>query len=338
MTEKGRFIDPFRPQERILSGIQKNGGWVNSHSHPDRSYTLTPENYHLGNNMLQEKWALNDDIKKNSTVEDYYSRIARTVESQIEQGVQAMGAFIDFDDLTKDKAFRAAERVRNEYKNDIKLVFINQVLQGVLDPVPHRWLLEAAQYVDIIGGLPGKDKGREKDHVETIMQVAKDEGKMLHVHVDQLNTFGEKETELLADRTVALGMQSRVVAVHGISIAAHPEAYRKELYKRMREAGLMVVCCPTAWIDSPRREDLAVTHNSIAPVEELVREGIVVALGTDNIHDIYKPYSDGHMWTELRVLLEACRYYDVEGLIKIASTNGLKTLGLELSDLREEAA
>lgn len=207
-----------------------------------------------------------------------------------------------------------------------------------MDPGPHRWLLEAAQYVDIIGGLPGKDEGREKDHTDTVMQVAKDEGKMLHVHVDQLNKFGERETELLADRTIALGMQGRVVAIHGISIAAHPEAYRKKLYKKMREAGLMIVCCPTAWIDSPRREDLAVTHNSITPVEELVREGIIIALGTDNIHDIYKPFSDGDMWTELRVLLEACRYYDIEELIKIGSINGLKVLGLDPSEAKTKAA
>ncbi len=338
MAENGRLLNPFDPKNRILSGIRKNGGWVNAHSHPDRSFSLNPQNYDLTNKALQEKWFLNDEYKRNSTVESYYSHIARTVEHMISQGVQAMGAFIDIDEVSRDHAIKAAHRVREEYRGEIKLVFINQVLKGVLDPEAKRWFLEGSQSVDIIGGLPGKDKDREKDHIEMGLETAKSQGKMYHVHVDQLNASNEKETELLADRTIALGMQGKVVAVHGISIAAHPEEDRKWLYQRMREAGLMVVCCPSAWIDSQRREDLAVTHNSIVPVEELMREGIPVALGTDNINDIYKPFSDGDMWTELRFLLESCRYYDIENLINIGSVNGLKTLGLETPSVKIEAA
>ena len=58
-------------------------------------------------------------------------------------------------------------------------------------------------------------------------------------------------------------------------------------------------------------------------------EGIIVGLGTDNIYDLYKPFNDGDMWIELRVLLEACRFYDIDALVEIATTNGLKTLGIE---------
>jgi hypothetical protein len=34
------------------------------------------------------------------------------------------------------------------------------------------------------------------------------------------------------------------------------------------------------------------------------------------------------MWTELRFLLESQRIYDLDDLAEIATTNGLKTLGL----------
>jgi cytosine/adenosine deaminase-related metal-dependent hydrolase len=63
-------------------------------------------------------------------------------------------------------------------------------------------------------------------------------------------------------------------------------------------------------------------------VDELVPQGITVAFGTDNICDIYKPFSDGNLWTEMRVMLEACHFYDVENLAKIATINGLKALGI----------
>lgn len=161
------------------------------------------------------------------------------------------------------------------------------------------------------------------------MDTAKKMNKMTHIHVDQLNTAVEKETELLVKKTVEHGMQGKVVAVHGISIAAQPKAYRLDLYKKMVDAGVMLVSCPFAWIDGSRTDELAPIHNSIAPVDEMMPAGVVVAVGTDNIHDIYLPFSSGSMWDELHLLYAACRYSDIDGLVKIATENGRKVLGLK---------
>ena len=152
--------------------------------------------------------------------------------------------------------------------------------------------------------------------------------KRLHVHVDQLNTVSEKETELLARKTMQHGLEGKVTAIHSISLACHAKPYREEIYKMSKDAGLSFISCPSAWIDHPRREDLAPIHNAITPVDELIEHDLVVALGTDNINDVYKPYCDGDMMFELRLLLEACKIYDEETLIKIATNNGRKVLGL----------
>ena len=64
-------------------------------------------------------------------------------------------------------------------------------------------------------------------------------------------------------------------------------------------------------------------------MDELVQNDLVVAIGSDNIMDVYKPYCDGDMIFELRMLLEACKIYDEEHLVKIATTNGRKVLGLK---------
>ena len=73
---------------------------------------------------------------------------------------------------------------------------------------------------------------------------------------------------------------------------------------------------------------MAPIHNAITPVDELLEHDLVVAIGSDNIHDVYKPFADGDMMFELRLLLEACKIYDVDQLVKIATTNGKKVLGL----------
>ncbi|HOA12206.1 MAG TPA: amidohydrolase family protein [Candidatus Woesebacteria bacterium] len=314
----------------VLEKIKDNGGWVNAHSHLDRAYTITDQDLALSNQHLQQKWELVDELKKRSTVAQIYDRMAFALEKQLAQGVTALGTFIDVDDVIKDKATQAAARLKENYQTAIDLVFINQTLKGVLDAKARKWLEEALNFVDIIGGLPARDAGREDEHLDVLFSLAKQHKKMVHVHVDQLNTVREKETELLIKKTREHKLQGQVVAVHSVSLAAQPIEYRQKIYQQLQQQQLMVIVCPTAWIDSRRSEELMVSHNAIAPVEELVAAQIPVALGTDNIADIYKPFSDGEMWTELRFLLEACHFYDIDALVKIATVNGRKVLGLSI--------
>ncbi|NCN45817.1 MAG: hypothetical protein COU63_01895 [Candidatus Pacebacteria bacterium CG10_big_fil_rev_8_21_14_0_10_36_11] len=321
--------DSWNIKKILLAEIEKQGGWVNAHSHLDRAYTITPTTLKLGNEHLHKKWEIVDQIKKSSTVDQIYDRMAFAVEQQLSQGVSVIGSFIDVDAVIKDKSIKAATKVREKYKKDLKLVFINQALKGVIEPEARKWFEEGAQFVDIIGGLPGKDAGKEAQHLDILFETAKKHKKMVHVHVDQLNTKEEKETELLIKKTIEHNLIGKVVAIHGISLAAHPLVYRKKIYQQMQQNKIMLIACPTAWIDSRRSEEISVTHNSIAPVEELIKENITVAIGTDNIADVYKPFTDGDMWTELRFLLETCHYYDLKQLVKIATKNGRKVLGIK---------
>jgi cytosine/adenosine deaminase-related metal-dependent hydrolase len=132
----------------------------------------------------------------------------------------------------------------------------------------------------------------------------------------------------LARKTIKLGYEGMVTAVHGISIGCHPKAYRQDLYKLCLDEGLSFVACPTAWIDSRRNETLVPFHNAVTPIDEMIPAGLTVAIGTDNICDIYKPFSHGDLLTELRVLLESTHFYNIQELSRIMTINGKKVLGI----------
>ena len=312
----------FSLREKIIN----NGGFVNAHAHLDRANTAQYFSKEEQYKFLKEKWKLVDRIKKNSSYDDYKTRIELALDGQKSFGVSKVCSFIDIDNVASSKAIIAARQVRTS-REDIDLKVACQTLKGILDTTQDVLIRNHLYFIDIIGSLPGGDKGREEEHLDKIMQWGKKYNKRVHVHVDQLNTAEEKETELLARKTMQWGMEDRVTAVHSISLACHPKSYRQEVYKMSKDAGLSFITCPSAWIDHPRREDLAPIHNSITPVDELIENDLIVAIGSDNIHDIYKPYSDGDMMFELRVLLEACKIYDEEQLLKIATTNGKKVLG-----------
>lgn len=312
----------------LLDKIKEKGGWVNTHAHFDRAYTIDEVTFKQVYAPLKEKWGIVDHVKRSSSVDQVYARMAKATELMIQQGVRAIGTFIDVDEAIEDKSIKAAQKLRDTYGNQVQFKFMNQTLKGVLDKDAKYWFDMGVEFVDIIGGLPAKDAGRESEHLDVLLSTGKKYNKMVHVHVDQFNTDEESETELLAQKTIEHGMHGKVVAIHSISVGAHKKEKRNEIYSLMKEADLMVVSCPIAWIDHPRTERLAPSHNAITPIDEMLPYGIKVAIGTDNIADVYKPFGDGDMWTELKLVLEACKLYDIDALSEIATKNGLAVLGI----------
>ena len=314
--------------DKLRYKIIRSGGFINSHAHLDRANTSNHFTKEQQVAFLTEKWKLVDEIKRSSTYWDYKLRMNQVLDQQVSFGTSHVLSFIDIDSAAGDYAIRAANDVKDARK-DIELLTACQTLKGVLDRREFAIIEENLDKVDIIGSLPKADgKGRLSSHLDVVMSWAKRYDKRLHVHVDQLNIAEEKETELLAFKTMQHGLEGKVTAVHSISLACHPKEYRKKVYKMSQDAGLSFITCPSAWIDSPRQELLTPTHNSLTPVDELLEHDLCVAIGSDNIHDVYKPYADGDMMFELRLLLEAFKIYDDELLINVAVNNGRKVLGI----------
>lgn len=328
--KKNEIIPEWNFKKLLLKRITEKGGWVNAHVHADRAFTITPRNLGIYEKyVLEQKWDIVDRVK-NASVDEYYRRVSNALELMISQGVTAVGSFIDVDPVCEDRAIKGALKAREKYKKQIKVKYINQVLKGVIHPEARKWFDVACEHVDIIGGLPRRDErdyGKGSEHLDLLLTTAKRMKKMVHVHVDQFNMVADKETEQLCDKIIEHGMEGKVVAIHCISIAAHPRNYRKKVYEKMKKAKMMVIACPTAWLDSKRNEVLQPFHNAVTPIDEMIPEGITVALGTDNIADYMLPFCDGDMWNELRLLAVSNRYTNFVQLTKIATINGLKVLG-----------
>lgn len=321
-----RYLDL---KSELLKKIKKSGGFVNAHAHLDRAFTISKKNFSYVNRPLQEKWDLNNELKRKSRVSDIYDRMAQGIELMLSQGVQAVGTFIDVDYIIKDKSIKAAQKIKDRYGKSLEIKYINQVHYGVLNKESREWFDIGSQFADIIGGLPERDKGKEKEHIDIVLSTASRLKKMAHVHIDQFNSPRQRDTEILVKAVISHKLEGKVAGNHLLSLGAQPLSYRKKIYKLMKKAKFMAISSPIAWIDSKRTEELAPTHSSITPVDELIPRGIPVAIGTDNIFDIYKPFASGNMWDDLHFMIEACRYYDIDDIAKVATVNGLKVLGVK---------
>lgn len=318
---------PWDLKTQMLDAIKQKGGFANCHAHFDKAYYITKDGLDKATVDMEVKWNMSDDIKRNSTQEQIEERLRRGLDMLVAQGCTYTCTFVDAYEAVEHKAIDAGVKVKNEYKGKIEVKLITQPLGGLIDVKARALYEEITAKADIAGGLPSKDRPNDEMNLDYLFDIAKNLNKPVHVHIDQENNPDERDSEKLANAVQKHGYEGRTVAIHAISTSAQPKAYRTEIYKKFADLGIAVSVCPTAALSMRQLDDkVSNVHNSIANVPEMLEAGVLVGLGVDNVCDFYEPFVDGDMWTELRVLMEACRFYDFDALVNIASSNGRKLL------------
>ena len=309
--------EPWNLQMRFLERVQNLGGFACHHAHFDKAYLITMDSLRLSQVDMQKKWDLYRFLKENYTLPDLIERISRGVQKMVEQGVTYCRTMVDADSTVKLLPIQAAMKVKEQYP-DFKFEVGVQPLQGVLDPESYKYFEQACEMADFIGGLPSRDRPQPEKHLDVIMGLARRLNKPVDVHIDQENNPQENETELLARKTIEHGLHGRVFGIHAISLAAKPEREQDRIIDLLKEAGVSIIICPSAALSMKQLEMTAPLHNSIAPFERLLAAGVPCYMGVDNIHDLFMPIVDGDMWFECRMLMEACRFYDIEKVADLA--------------------
>jgi len=321
------MLEPWNLKQQMLEAIKAKGGFVNCHAHFDKACFITKDRLAQCTVDMEKKWLMSDDLKRQSTQEQIASRIRTALNVLIDQGCQLTATFIDAYEAVGHKAIDAANKVKEEYKDKIKLVTITQPLGGLVNKAARKLYEEITAKADLAGGLPSKDRPADKKNFEIMFAIAKNLNKKLHVHIDQENNPKERDSATLIKYAKKFNYGHKTVAIHALSVSAQPKNYRQKIYQEMAAIGMSVVVCPAAALSMKQLDQYrAPVHNSIANVPEMLEAGVTVGLGVDNVYDFYQPLVDADMWVELRMLQEACRFYSFDQLVDIATANGRKIL------------
>src|SRR5208337_3387017 len=329
-TSKGTFrykiadkSQPWNLHLHFMEAVERFGGIANHHAHFDKAYLINMENLRLSQVDMQKKWEIYRYLKENYTYDDLVERISRGLETMIQQGVTYCRTMVDADSTVGLLPITAAVEVKKRYADRIAFEVGVQPLQGVLDRASYEQYAEACAMADYCGGLPSRDRPRPEAHLDLILDLAKRLNKPVDVHVDQENNPLENETELLAAKTIEHGMQGRVFGIHAISVGAKEEREQDRIIAKILEADMGIVICPSAALSMAKLQMNAPLHNSIAPFPKFHQAGVRCYLGIDNIADLFMPMVDGDIWTECRMMMEACRFYDINTVAKWACTKPL---------------
>jgi cytosine/adenosine deaminase-related metal-dependent hydrolase len=332
--------------ESLAERIRDLGGMLNAHVHLDRASTFHDTVNLLSGTCVRDattlslagKHALIPRVHASSMyqLEALDRRVSGVVDQFVAAGTRRVDTVVD---VTADVVGRTALdrmlaiRERNSGCLDLWVGAYSPL--GFRDDEPQRWdlLAAAARQAQFIGLLPERDdRALYPQHIgyeaccRRGLLLAAELEKPIHIHVDQSNLASESGGETLLRLVLELGLQRpegdepMVWLIHLISPSAYDEPRFEALADGLAQAGIGVICCPSAAISMRQiRPVMAPTHNSIARVLDLLAAGVNVRLGSDNICDITSPMGTPDLMDELLVLGNALRYYDIDVLARLAA-------------------
>ncbi|MDR3424079.1 MAG: hypothetical protein P4M13_03240 [Alphaproteobacteria bacterium] len=336
----------YHPLERdLIKAVRLRGGFSNCHGHADRAYSVIEMIMAYGPDVFErpmtEKWDMTKKLELSSTPDIYLTRILKYVFESIDSGTTYICTNIDADPSSGTRALEAAKIVRDLFERNPKTDEYYPVVfkfgphphegfftNGKLDRMKVELYEFGSKMGNFCGGLPSRDgrignpesEAHFDEHLNIVLQTAQAAGRNCGIHVDQANSVSEAETHRLMEKMVQYGMQGKVVGVHCVSLSRKTKSELKDTIAQMKDVQFGAIVCPTAAISMKAPNELSPTGGSLAPIQILMAEGIPCFIGGDNRADIYNPYSQGNMLTELHVARETLRSYDNDQFVRYATS------------------
>ena len=312
-------------------------GLVDVHQHLDKSRTRASVANPSG--TLRGASAGYAAFATTVTREDIVERAGKTVAACLERGTIAIRSHTNIDPETGLRGVEAMVEVRDQWRDRVTVQIVGHVTSGAtrrLDDA-ETWLKGAIDAgIDAIGGVPAY-ADRPADFLDLLFRMAAANGLPIDLHMDEHLDPGNVLFDALIERTVAYGMQGRVVASHCSALSALPADEALRVIDGFAQAGIGVATMPAANLFLQGREADRLAPRGLTRVLELMERGVSVAAGSDNIQDPFVPSGTGDLleiarWTLLAGHLglhDLGRAFDMVSGVP-AGLMGLQDWGIEV--------
>lgn len=308
-AEGARVVDG---RERLLLP-----SFADVHVHLDSTRIGLPFRPHSGSpgvwNMM-----LNDRENWRDAEASIGERVATTLERAIARGTTSVRTYAQVDVDAGNERLDAviAAREANVGRCDVEIIAFPQA--GLLTESGSVDVLEAAMArgADVVGGIDPCALDRDPvRHLDIVFDIAERHHAPIDIHLHEPDQLAKFSTELIIERTRALGMQGRVTISHGYGLGRLPEAQLRPLLEQFRELDIsMATIAPT----------------NALPTLLLAEYGIRLGLGQDGQRDYWSPYGNTDMldrtW-QLAFTNGFRRDEDIEHCVAIATVGGRSVMG-----------
>ena len=282
---------------------------VEAHAHLDKAFSW--EQHPNRSGQMADALSVNLREGEQRTLEQVRQRAGRALDQAWRYGLRAIRSHIDSGGAGAAPSWEALLSLQQQWRGRVELQLV------ALVPISH-WSTEAgralAQRVALAGGLLGGVLGppyprarRDRQALQGMLALAEQLGCGIDLHVDESGEAPGQGVALLLEQLERHRPDLPITCSHASSMGLLPLAAQQRLAERLARLQVDVVALPTTnlWLLG-RRGDHDLAQRPLAPVRQLQRAGVVVAVGGDNVQDPWDPGSDLDPLELLRLASRVC--------------------------------
>jgi cytosine deaminase len=313
----------FDAEKRILLPA-----FVNSHAHLGRALTLTYAEPNKSGTLL-EGVLKTQEVAKKITQEELEQRLFKVGRLLFANGVTRVRTHEPIIGGLLDKMLVAREKIKNLL--DLQIVaFPNN---GVFQVGIENFEKALERGADVVGFAPHFEKSFEEglQSIKHVFELAKKYNKLVDGHVDETDDPNSRFAEAVATEALRRDWGNRTTISHITASHSYENWYFHKLALLFKEAAVNIVSNPVVSTFLQGRYDNYPKRRGVARIKELLKAGVNVSLGTDNIADHVFPLGDGNMLRVLQqaFLIDLWVYEDIFGSLRLITYNAAKTMNVQ---------
>ncbi len=257
---------------------------------------------------LEQAWRTGSYNREDRTEEEIKKKARKVISWFASYGITRIRTHLsstgtpetDAADTDPHKAARIMTDLREEYEGIIDLQLVAIPTKGFArdeELYDNFESMFAEMGIDVVGGMPHREDTREKgvEHTHAALEIADKYDLQVDFHIDETDDPNSRYTEVLASKSKDLGIGERVTASHTTAMHSYPNAYANKLIRLLDESGVSVITNPLSNCVLQGRYDDYPRRRGHTRIDELLEEGVTVAIGQDDISDSANPYGDADM-------------------------------------------
>ncbi len=259
-------------------------GLVEAHTHLDKSLIGLPWYKNEVGPRLIDKIDNERLNKRRLNMDPYVQSFRQTVQSS-GYGTTHIRTHIDVDTDHGLWGIEGVMKMREECRDimDVEIVAFPQ--SGLLRRPGTLELMDEAMKAgaEVVGGLDPCAIDRDpKGHLDAVFALCQRYGRPLDIHLHEPGEMGAFSTDLIIERTRALGMGGKVTISHAFCLGSPDRDLVEPLIAELAKLDIAIMTTGPAARPAP-------------PVKRLMEAGVRVCSGSDGIRDTWGPYGNGDM-------------------------------------------
>jgi len=233
------------------------------------------------------------DAAANWNAEDVYRRMEFGLKCSYAHGTKALRTHLDFAGDQAAVSFDVFQTLQQQWRDRLTLQAVSLVELGYyLTQEGERLADRVAAVGGVLGGVAYMNPDLEAQ-IDRTFALARERNLNLDFHTDETDDPASITLRAIAAATIRHGYQGRVVCGHCCSLAVQSPQEAAKTISLVKKAGIGIVSLPLCNLFlQDRKPGRTPRWRGVTLLHELKRQGVPVALSSDNCRDAFYGYGD----------------------------------------------